>query len=104
MDTSWYCNLLHSDEFGVIAVEASWGDGKHDPNVPMRVMITENGKAAHCRDDWTFLLKSFPIQTPSWCSHCDPSDTLEKRTLEAARWIKRTSFEPQCDLYQFPVL
>ena len=55
-------------------------EGRCDPNVPMRVMITKNGKAAHCRDDCLFLLKSYSIQSLSWCSHFDPSDSLEKRT------------------------
>ena len=76
-------------------------EGRCDPNVQMRVMITKNGKAAHCRDDCPFLLKSYPIQSLSWCSHCDPSDDLEKRTWR--RWDTRRSFEPQSVLYQFPV-
>ena len=55
-------------------------EGTPDPAIPMKVMITKNGRAAHCRNDFPFLLKSYSIQTLSWCSHCDPSDALEKRT------------------------
>ena len=55
-------------------------EGKSDQNVPMKVMNTENGKAAHCRNDCPFLLKWCSIQSLSWCSHCDPSTALEKRT------------------------
>ena len=55
-------------------------EGKCYPVTPMRVMIPKNGRAAHCRNDWPFLLKSYSIQTLSWCFHCDPSDALEKRT------------------------
>ena len=55
-------------------------EGKRDPAIPMKVMITKNGRAAHCRNDCPFLLKSHSIRTLSWCSHCDPSDALEKRT------------------------
>ena len=77
--------------------------GTWDPEIPMRVMITKNGRAAHCRNDCPFLLRSYSIQTMSWCSHCDPSDTLEKAHLEAARWVMRTSIEPQSVLHQFPV-
>ena len=39
-------------------------EGKCDPEIPMRVMITKNGRAAHCRNDCPFLVKSFSIQTP----------------------------------------
>ena len=53
-------------------------DCKCDPEIPMRVMITKNGRAA--RNDCPFLLKSYSIQNLRWCSHCDPSDALEKRT------------------------
>ena len=59
-------------------------EGKRDPEIPMKVLITKNGRAAHCRNDCPFLLTSFSIQTLSWCSHCDPSDALEKRT-----WMRR---------------
>ena len=54
-------------------------EGRSDQNVPMRVMIAKDGKAAHCRDDCPFFLKSYSIHSLSWCSHCDPSDALEKR-------------------------
>ena len=47
-------------------------EGKRDPEIPMRVMVTRKGRAAHCRNDCPFF------QTLSWCSHCDPSDALEK--------------------------
>ena len=55
-------------------------EGKRDPEIPTRATITKNGRAAHCRNDCPFLLESYPIQTLSLCSHCDPSDALEKRT------------------------
>ena len=55
-------------------------EGERDPEIPMRVMITKNGRAVHCRKDCPSFLKSFSIQTLSWCSHCDPRDALEKRT------------------------
>ena len=70
---------------------------KRDPEIPMRVMITKNGRAAHCRNDCPFLLKSYSIQTLSWCSHCDPSDALEKRT-----WRRRVgSWEQVLNLRVF---
>ena len=49
-------------------------EGKRDPEIPMRVTITKNGRTAHCRNDCPFLLKSYSTQTLSWCSHCDQSD------------------------------
>ena len=55
-------------------------EGKRDPAIPMKVMITKNGRAAHCRNDCPFFLNSHSIRTLRWCSHCDPSDALEKRT------------------------
>ena len=68
-------------------------EGKRDPEMPMRAMVTKNGRAAHCRNDCPFLLQSYSIQILRWCSHFDPSDVLAH--LEAARWVMRTSFEPQ---------
>ena len=59
-------------------------EGRSDQNIPSRILITKNGKAAHCRDDCPSLLKSYSIKTLSWCSYCDPSDVLEKRT-----WSRR---------------
>ena len=55
-------------------------EGKSDQIFPSRILITKNGKAAHCRDDSPLLLKSYSNQTLSWCSHCAPSDILEKNT------------------------
>ena len=55
-------------------------EGKRNPEIPMKVMITKDGRAAHCTNHFPFLLKSYSIQTLNWCSHCDPSDALEKRT------------------------
>ena len=49
-------------------------EGKRDPEIQTRATITKNGKAA------LFFLKSCSIQTLSWCSHCGPSNALEKRT------------------------
>ena len=46
---------------------------------PYEDQITKHGKAAHCRSDDPFLLKSHVIQSQSWHSHCDPNDALEKR-------------------------
>ena len=43
-------------------------EGERDPAIPMKVMIAKNGKAAHCRNDCPFPLKSYSIQTLSWCS------------------------------------
>ena len=57
-------------------------------------MVTKHGKAAHCRNDCPFLLKSRVIQSLGWCSHCDRNDAGEKARLEAAQWVVRTSFEP----------
>ena len=63
MDACWYCDLLHPDGFGT-AVEKTGKivdmvddgtqtleEGKRDREIPMRVMITKNGRAAHCRND-----------------------------------------------------
>ena len=55
-------------------------EGRSDQTTLSRVLITKNGKAAHCRNDCPFLLKSYPTQSRSWCSHCDPSEVLEERT------------------------
>ena len=33
-------------------------EGRSDQTIPNRILITKNGKAAHCRDDCPFLLKS----------------------------------------------
>ena len=55
-------------------------EDERDPEIPMRLMITKNGRAAHCRNDCPFLLRSYSIQTLSLCSRCDPSDALEKHT------------------------
>ena len=55
-------------------------ESRSDQIIPNRILITSNGKAAHCRNDGLFLLKSYSIQIVSWCSHCDPSDILEERT------------------------
>ena len=52
-------------------------EGWSDQTNPSRVLTTKNGKAAHCRNDCPFLLKSYSIQSLSWCSQCDPSDVLE---------------------------
>ena len=57
-------------------------EDRSDQTTPSRLLITKNGKAAHCRNDCPFLLKSYSIQFLSWCSHCDPSDVLEKTHLE----------------------
>ena len=59
-------------------------EGRSDQTTPSRVLITKNGKAAHCRNDCPLLLKSYSIQSLSWCSHCDPSNVLEKRTWSGA--------------------
>ena len=83
MDACWYRDLLHPDGFGIgdmVDDEQTLEDGKRDAEIPMRVMVTKHGKAAHCRNDCPILLKSYSIQTLSWCSHCDPSDAFEKRT------------------------
>ena len=29
-------------------------EGERDPEIPMKVMITKNGRAAHCRNDLPF--------------------------------------------------
>ena len=58
--------------------------GRSDQTTPSRVLITKNGKAAHCRNDCSFLLKSYSNQSLSWCSHCDPSNVLGKRTWSGA--------------------
>ena len=50
-------------------------------DVSVRLMVAKHGKAAHCRNDCSFLLKSHVIQSLSWCSHGDPDDALEKRAL-----------------------
>ena len=69
----------------------------------MRVLITKNGRAAHCRNDCPFLLKSYSIQTLSWVFSLRSKRRFRKAHLEAARWVMRTSFEPQSVLHQFPV-
>ena len=76
-------------------------EGRSDQNVQMRILITKNGKAALCRYDCPFLLQSYSIQALSWCSHCDPSDVLEKRTWckeyissyrkSLRKWLPRTA-------------
>ena len=55
-------------------------EGNCNSEILMKVMITKNGGAAHCRNDCPFFLKLCSIQNLSWCSHWDPSDALEKRT------------------------
>ena len=45
-----------------------------------RLLGNRSPPDALCRNDCPFLLKSYSIQTLSWCSHCDPSDATEKRT------------------------
>ena len=55
-------------------------EGKSDQTIPSRVLITKTGKAAQCRNDCPLLLKLYSIQSLGWCSQCDPSDVLEKRT------------------------
>ena len=52
---------------------------RRSQDVPTRFMVRKHGKAAHCRNDCPFLLKSHVIQSLSWCSHCDPNDALDKR-------------------------
>ena len=62
-------------------------EGRCDPNVPIRVMITKNGKASHCRDDCPLLLNSVSELVFSWRS----KRRFRKAELEAARWDMRTS-------------
>ena len=65
--------------------------------------MTKHGKAAHCRSDCPFLLKSHVIQTLGGHSHCDPNDALEKHARRRRIGLMRTSFEPQSVVYHFPV-
>ena len=60
-------------------------EGRCSQDVLMRIMITKHGKAAHCRNDGQFLLKSHVIQCLSWCSHCNPNDA----TSEKSAWRRR---------------
>ena len=69
MDTCWYCGLLHPDGSSPTVEETTrivdmiddetqtLEEGRCDPNVPIRVMITKNGKASHCRDDCPLLFE-----------------------------------------------
>ena len=41
-----------------------------------------------------FLSEAHTNQAPSWCSHCEATNALEKG-LEAALGVMRTTFEPQ---------
>ena len=90
MDTDRFCGILMSlvllwKKSGrvtemIVSSSQTLEEGRSDQNVPVNVTITKNGKAAHCRNDCPFLLKSHSIQSLSWCSHRDPSNALEKRT------------------------
>ena len=94
MDACWYGDLLHRDVFGTVVEKLGESSirstMRRKPRKGVNVirksqfMITKNGRAARCRNDFPFLLKSYSIQTLSWCSHCDPSDALEKRTWRRA--------------------
>ena len=55
------------------------GEGRCDQDIPTRIMIKKHGKAAHCKNDCPFLLKSSVVQSLGWRSYCDPNDALEKR-------------------------
>ena len=69
MDACWYCDLLHPHGFGTVVEKTrrfvdmvddetqTLGEGKRDPEIPKRVVITKNGRAAHCRNDCPFLFE-----------------------------------------------
>ena len=58
MDACWYGDLLHPDGFGTVVEKNSrivdtvddetqtLEEGKRDPVIPMRVMITKNGRSS----------------------------------------------------------
>ena len=79
-------------------------EGRCSQDVLTRIMITKHGKAAHCRNDGPFLVKSHAIQSLIWCSHCNPNDSLGKKRLEAARCVMRTCFEPESVFVSFSSL
>ena len=73
-------DLMTKHRDGKRLVMLTLEEGRCAQDVSARIMmITKHGKAAHCRNDCPFLLKSHVIQSLSWCSHCDPNDALEKR-------------------------
>ena len=59
-------------------------EGRSDQIIPCKVLITKNAKLRIAQMIAHFLLKSYSIQTLSWCSHCDRSDIVEKTHLEVA--------------------
>ena len=78
-------------------------EGKRDPEIPMRVMMTKNGRAAHCRNDCPILFEIVFNSDSELVFSLRSKRCFRKAHLEAARWVMRTSFEPQSVLHQLPV-
>ena len=74
-------------------------EGERDPEVPMRVMITKNGRAAHCRNDCPFFFEVVFNSDSELVFSLRSKRRYGNAHLEAARWVMRTSFEPQSVFY-----
>ena len=62
---------------------------RRSQDVPTKIMVRKHGKAAHCRNDCPFLLKSHVIQL---VFSLRSKRRLRQARLEAAHWVMRTSF------------
>ena len=63
-------------------VQLWWKSGRVAKTIDNGTHTLEEGES-----DCPFFVKSHVIQSLSWCSHCDPNDSLEKRA-----WRRRIGF------------
>ena len=61
-------------------------EGKRDPEIPMRVMITKHGRAAHCRNDCTLFNSDSEL-----VFSLRSKRRFGKAHLEASRWVVSSS-------------
>ena len=78
-------------------------EGKRDPEILIRVMITKSGRAAKLQKRLPIPFEIVFNSDNELVFSLRSKRRFTKAHLEAARWVMRTSFEPQSVLHQFPV-